>query len=87
VEPEFTWHAAKRIVERGLDGAAILAKARDAMAAGIGATKPGQVEYGRLRLIIHEHRIITVFTRSTGGGPRRNERGRGKRQRKRRGTE
>lgn len=81
-DPIFTNHAAKRILQRKLNAPAIFAKCRDAIAAGIGATHSARITYGKVVLVIHQCRVVTVYV-VRKSGHRRNQHGKRKRAMKR----
>lgn len=57
-----TKHAAKRILQRGLNGQAVVARIEAAVEAGL--LKPAglqQIEFGNVRLILSGHRLITIY--------------------------
>lgn len=86
---EFTWHAAKRVLQRGVDPAHVLRVAERAIEKRIGALKPERVNDGALSVIVHGNQIVTVIVRQERierwlhgrtRGARRNRRNKAKRQ-------
>lgn len=56
-EPEFTTHAAKRILERGLDPKAVLSVAKNAMR----LSQTGRIKGRGLKMVMDGHVIVTVM--------------------------
>lgn len=78
-EPLWSDHAAKRVVERGLNAAEIHSAVSDALAAGFGAKGRTRIYVGEITVVLDAGWIVTVF-RKRKTQWRRNQRGRGRRQ-------
>jgi hypothetical protein len=78
LDPQWTDHAAKRVLERRLPAATIHKAAADALAAGFGAKTRTRIYVGELTVVLDAGWIVTVFKKRKTKW-RRNQRGRGRR--------